>query len=677
MGQKEWEMPRFRYTDEAKLENAGYTPLLSAILQARGIDTPQKAREYLKRDESLLKDPFLLDDMDKAIKRIELAITRREKVAVYGDYDVDGITAACLLSDYFSSRGLECETYIPDRLNEGYGVNTNAIRALHEMGVSLIITVDCGVTAILETEYAKSLGMDIIVSDHHECPPQLPAAIAVINPKRKDSKYPPEVLAGVGVAFKLVCALEGDFKVPLDRYADFVAVGTIADVMPLNDENRVLVQRGLDKLRNSPRPGFAMLLEESGAALKPISAQTVSFVLAPRINAAGRLSETDLAVKLLLSKKKQEARTYARALCDINRRRQELETAIWEEAKSAIGNDFPKVPIVLKSESWHPGVVGIASSRITEEHKLPTIMICLDGDLGKGSCRSSGGFNLFDALTACSEHLESFGGHAFAAGINIRNDKIEAFKEAFTKYYIENPPDRRDAVCPELLINDVSILDMEGVQSLDDLEPCGSGNPRALLCISDAVLESIAEIGNGKHLRMRILKDGVYFDCVYFSHSLNDVDIKIGECVDVCFFPQINHYHSYKNIQLLIDDIRPSETLLHCRKILKSGEICLDKIGDYRPGRDEITRVWRIIDAMGGRIECSLDSLIKKDDFGGMAPIMLCLCLRIFKELGLLSIEIENEWICIFMRENAKKADLASSPLFRLLWQDTPSKAAN
>lgn len=667
MNHMDWKIPLRAETESYELEDAGYTPLLSEVLRARDIKTPEEAKKYLAREPSLLCDPMLLEDMDKAVARIRLAMQKREKLAVYGDYDVDGISSSCLLCDYLCSRGLDCRVYIPDRLGEGYGVNLEAIRALCEQGVSLVITVDCGITAFEETRAAKELGLEVIITDHHECPKELPDAIAVINPKRYNSPYPFDALAGVGVAFKLACALEGTYETVLSKYADLVAVGTIADVMPLVGENRALVHAGLEKLKRSPRAGFAALLEEAGATQKPITTTTVGFVLAPRINAAGRLSQTETSVKLLLSKTQEEAQTYAKQLCELNRRRQELETEVWDAATSVLSKNLPDSPIVLESDRWHPGVVGIAASRLSETFRLPTVMICFDGDMGKGSCRSYGDFNIFDALASCSEYLESFGGHAFAAGLNIKSNMVEDFRHALSEYYRQHPPKERTDFEPELLIEGLELLSIEGVLSLNLLEPCGCCNPRPLMCVCDVLLESLTPIGNGKHLRLKVSKNGVYMDCVFFAHSLDEVDIKSGELIDLCFAPQINDFRSTRSVQLLVSDVRSSKSESSCRQILE-GNACTDEIRAYRPKRDDLSYVWRIIKRMNGHLEQSLGELSRMKEFSEIAPVKLCLCLKIFDELKLLSLDTHNDRVSAYICDGAKKTALEKSPLFRLLW---------
>ncbi|NCC69601.1 MAG: single-stranded-DNA-specific exonuclease RecJ, partial [Clostridia bacterium] len=394
----------------------------------------------------------------------------------------------------------------------------------------------------------------------------------------------------------------------------------------------------MKKLKNNPLPGLAALLEEAGASRKPLSVTTVGFLLAPRINAAGRLCKTETSIKLLLSKNPEEAASWAKELCGLNRRRQDLEMEVWEDALKELEATEPKSPIVLESESWHPGVVGIAASRLTEEYRLPTIMICVDDENGKGSCRSYGDFNLFEALSACSEYLESFGGHAFAAGLNIKPENIGAFRNALAEYYTANPPTERPAVEPEILICDPAVLSMEGVESLNELEPCGSGNERPLMCICNAVLESLTPIGNGKHLRMRISKKGVLFDCVFFSHSIDNIGISKGAAVDVCFTPQINDFHSRRSVQLLVNDIRPSETLEKCRGIMEQEKYFDDELRIFRPERNELACLWRKIKHLGGRLELNYDMVSEDYELNFMEPIKLCLSIRILCELKLLEV---------------------------------------
>ncbi|MEG0876249.1 MAG: single-stranded-DNA-specific exonuclease RecJ [Oscillospiraceae bacterium] len=664
-----WKTPQGGCEIPEALTRAGYAPLLASILSARGIKTPEQAREFLERGEKLLCDPFLLTDMQKAVDCINAAIERGEKIAIYGDYDVDGITASCLLTDYFRRRGLDCETYIPDRMDEGYGVNVEAISALHRRGVGLIITVDCGITAKAEVELAKSLGLEVIITDHHECPQTLPNAAAVIDPKRPNSKYPFESLAGVGVAFKLACALEGSSSALLAAYADLIAVGTIADIMPLVGENRLFAHRGLEKLQNNPRLGFAALLEEAGASQKPLSAMSVSFTIAPRINAAGRLCKTDVSVRLLLSEDRAEAQSLAKELCELNHARQELETHVWEEALERLQKNPPRGPIVLESEAWHPGVTGIAASRLAEDFELPCIMLCVDGDTAKGSCRSYGDFNLFDALTACSELLCGFGGHAFAAGLNIKTDKIDEFRLALGEYYSQHLPNITPTLEPEILLPDLRLLDTEGVSALSELEPCGKENARPLMCICGAQLQSLTPIGNGKHLRLRVSKNGQRIDGVFFSHTPQDLNVAEGDTIDLCFIPQINEYRGRSDVQLLISDLRPAFELQLCQDILADKQLANRLLLPFRPNRDEMGETWNIIKHHGGRLQLSLTELFENKDFGGMSATKLCLSLKIFDQLGLAGIELSDGKLSFAFRAGAPKTKLTNSALFRLLWQ--------
>ena len=601
MKYEHWQIPAAPEDAIKTLMDAGYPYLVSSVLAARGVTTSEQAAEALEREKTLAYSPFLMKDMDRAAARIRRALSMRETVAVYGDYDVDGITSTCLLTDWLRSRGLECYPYIPDRIGEGYGLNSAAIDTLHGKGVSLIISVDCGITAAEEAKHAKEVGVDLIITDHHECREQtIPEAIAVIDPKQDDCMYPNKDLAGVGVALKLVCAVEGKSEEIVERYADLAAIGTVADVVPLTGENRYIVRRGLERLRNPTRPGLAALLRESGASEKKISSSTIGFLLAPRLNAAGRLGEVSVAGKLLMTHNLKEANDLAGELCELNRRRQHLETEIWDDASGMIDGRASSAPIVLASEKWHQGVIGIAASKLAEQYSRPTIMICLDGDKGKGSCRSYGGFNLFDALSACAEYLEGFGGHALAAGLNIRRDKLRQFCRAFSEYYEHNKPTERPTLCCDIQITDPRILDMQGVGSLSRLEPYGSGNPKPTLCILGARLEKITPIGGGKHLRLGISYKGAEFECVFFSHCESELGLRAGDRIDIAFTPQINEFRLRRSVQLQITEVRKHDPGPLCGMILDD-ELPVREASAYCPDRGAFVKVWRRLQASEAR----------------------------------------------------------------------------
>lgn len=553
-----WKIPFPPPGEPPALLRAGYPPLLAALLALRGQTTPEAADAFLHCGIQSLQDPRALPDMELAAARLEQAIAVGEQAAVFGDYDVDGITAGCLLTDYLRSRGLPCELYIPDRLEEGYGLNIPAIEALHARGVRLLVTVDCGVTAVEEVRHARGLGMDVIITDHHECREVLPPATAVVDPKRPDAGDAGEYLAGVGVAFKLACALEGSSRRCLLRYADLVAVGTVADMMPIVGENRYIVRVGLDKLREKPRPGLLSLLEEAGANEKRLTATTIGFTMAPRINAAGRLGRSAVAVELLMETDADRCRELAASLCEMNRDRQAIESSIWDEANALLQQAPPSGPIVLAVEGWHQGVIGIAAARLAEAYRLPTIMICLDGELGKGSCRSYGDFPLYAALEACAEYLEGFGGHAMAAGLTIRRSALPDFRAAITAYYQAHPPTAIPALEADLLVNDPQFLEMDSVKALDLLEPCGNGNPRPLLCMTDALVTAVVPIGGGKHLRLRLKKFGRAYEAVFFSQTQKELGLQEGQRADLMFFPQINSFRGRQSVQLLVTDLRPT-----------------------------------------------------------------------------------------------------------------------
>lgn len=654
-------------TDKLKMfTDAGYPALLAALLSVRGLSSVQEAKSFLDGGAELLCDPLLMKDMDRAAARIRRALSMRETVAVYGDYDVDGITSTCLLTDWLRSRGLECYPYIPDRIGEGYGLNSAAIDTLHGKGVSLIISVDCGITAAEEAKHAREVGVDLIITDHHECREQtIPEAIAVIDPKQDDCMYPNKDLAGVGVALKLVCAVEGKSEEIVERYADLAAIGTVADVVPLTGENRYIVRRGLERLRNPTRPGLAALLRESGASEKKISSSTIGFLLAPRLNAAGRLGEVSVAGKLLMTHNLKEANDLAGELCELNRRRQHLETEIWDDASGMIDGRASSAPIVLASEKWHQGVIGIAASKLAEQYSRPTIMICLDGDKGKGSCRSYGGFNLFDALSACAEYLEGFGGHALAAGLNIRRDKLRQFCRAFSEYYEHNKPAERPTLCCDIQITDPRILDMQGVGSLSRLEPYGSGNPKPTLCILGARLEKITPIGGGKHVRLGISYKGAEFECVFFSHCESELGLRAGDRIDIAFTPQINEFRLRRSVQLQITEVRKHDPRPLCGMILDD-ELPVREASAYCPDRGAFVKVWRRLQAVGGSVAGDIDGIISQCP-NGIEPERFCICLRVLCEMGLLRTVSPGSVFGARIVSGSAKVNLESSELIKRL----------
>lgn len=636
MNQKEWKIPYEKPLFPQELTEGGCPPLLAAVLSLRGVTTREQMKELLDGGEELLHDPLLLRDMPRAVARLRRAIETGETVAVYGDYDVDGITSTCLLTDYLRSKGLSCIPYIPDRSEEGYGLNNSAVETLHAQGVSLIVTVDCGITAREETQFASSLGIDMIITDHHECGDSpLPEAAAVVDCKRADEEYPNHYLAGVGVALKLVCACEGNSSAMVERYCDLAAVGTVADVMPLVGENRYLVRRGLEKIERDPLPGIAAMLREAGVDNRKLTAATIGFSLAPRLNAAGRLGCPATAARLLMTSDPAEATALAVELCELNRKRQNIETEIWREAGEMLGSSTPDAPIVLASDKWHQGVIGIAASRLAEQYSLPAIMICLSGDVGKGSCRSYGGFNLFDALSACSEHLIGFGGHALAAGLNIRSDKLDDFRAALARYYRENKPVPVPEVQPDLLICDSSLLSIENVRALDLLEPYGNANPRPTMCLCGVKLESASDVGGGKHLRIRIRLGHESFEGIFFSHNSSELDLHGGETVDVAFTPQINEFHGHVSVQLLLSALRRHDGSALCERILRGERDVLWAAAAYCPERSDFIRVWHLAQQDGFHLgERAEDVLAAVPP--GMAEETYCLCLAVLHEVGLL-----------------------------------------
>jgi len=540
----------------------GINPLVSVFLASRGTQHIDQVHEILGDVGFEIFDPYLLKDMDKAVARIRESLDKCERIAVYGDYDVDGMTSCVVLARWLHSQGADFEIYIPSRFGEGYGLNNKAVDTLKSRGIELIITVDCGITAIEEVDYAKSLGIAMVITDHHECRDELPQADAVIDPKRPDCGYPNKCLAGVGVAFKLVCALEREHGLDelLRLYSDLVAVGTIADVMPVVGENRELIKRGLFFLNKSPRPGLLRLLGEVSVELGKVTASTVGFTLAPRLNAAGRMGQAGLSLDLLLTECCEEANTIAAQLCKLNMQRRDLEGEIFEEAMAMLEEAPPEGPIILARKGWYQGVTGIVAAKMAERHRTPSIIISIDEDgLGRGSCRSFGSFAIFDALRSCADLLGNFGGHEMAAGLSINEGNIAELRRRMTEIYLDNIEKTPSSELKlDFEVEKPELLTVQNIQALERLEPFGNGNPSPTLCMRGAEISSTQSIGSGKHTRLRLEKSGKSLDCIFFSMPSEDLGVSVGSVVDAAFEPQVNEFRGRSSVQLHLIDIRPT-----------------------------------------------------------------------------------------------------------------------
>ncbi len=660
----------------ALLQQAGYSILAARVLCGRGYETGEQAYALLHTDEALV-DPFELKEMDKAVAVIRKALEEKKRIAIFGDYDVDGITATCLLTDYLRSLGADCTSHIPGRLEEGYGLNSLAIEQLSREGVGLIITVDCGITAAKEARLCAQLGIDLIITDHHECKDILPQAAALIDPHRPDRTYPHTDLCGVGVAFKLAAALSGDQEEMARRYCDLYCLGTIADVMPLRGENRRLVVMGLEALQTPGRLGLQALMEACGCAEGSVTAATVGYVLAPRINAAGRMEHAELAVQLFLSRREAEAQELAQTLCRLNKERQATEQEIYKEAAAMLKKRGSRdSAIVLAGENWHQGVVGIVASRLCEEYCKPTFLICLTGDRGKASSRSYGGFNLFQALTGMEELLEGYGGHELAAGFTIPRENIEEFRRRIcqkTEEYLtaQQPGNALQIDCEA----EGSLLTLENVESLSQLEPCGTGCPRPVFVMSEATVQNISTVGGGKHLRLRLCsREGAQLQAIWFSGGAAAKKLKEGDRVDVAFNAQINEFRGSRTVQLSLLDLRPVEPGELYARFKQQEPLSPYEMQLLAPQRQDIIQLWHY-----------LRSVMPGDQWLRTEPENLArqvaamweshsirrtqACLDILQELGLVELEQSGRNIRLRVCENVRNP-LENSKLYHILRGD-------
>ena len=530
---------------EELVEQKHISNLLASILVNRGITEEKELEVFLNPTRKDFYDPFLLPDMEIAVDRIIKAVNNKEKIMIYGDYDADGITSVSVLKKYLNQIGLETGEYIPNRLNEGYGLNKEAILKIYNMGYKLMVTVDCGISGLEEVEYANTLGIETIITDHHEPAEQLPNAVAVIDAKRKDNIYPFNQLAGVGVVFKLIQAIS--IKLNLDekeylKYLDLVCIGTISDIVPLVDENRVIAKLGLKLIEQTKNIGLRTLLNI--ANFKKIDSNAISFGVAPRINACGRMGAQEEALKLFLTEDKQEALKIAKNLVKFNQERQNTEKQIFEDVIQEIekNNDKEKKCIVLAKENWHHGIIGIVSSKVTEMYYKPSILICLEGDMGKGSGRSVPGFDLYNALSKCNNYIEKFGGHSMAIGISIKKENFEKLKAEIEKCAEEsNISDIMPIINIDKRINlkDISI---EEAKSLELLEPFGEANKMPIFLIQNLKIDSIRALSDGKHLKLTLKDDNLLINAIGFNLGYLSEEYLIGDKIDIAGNLEINKY---------------------------------------------------------------------------------------------------------------------------------------
>ena len=543
------------------IDNYNINELLATILVNRDIVDEEKLKVFLNPTRKDFHDPFLMPDMNIAVDRIIQAINKKEKVIIYGDYDADGITSITVLKKFLEDVDLKADYYIPNRLEEGYGLNNDAIKNISSNKYDLMITVDCGISAVEEINYAKQLGLETIITDHHEVGDELPQALAVVDAKRKDNKYPCRDLAGVGVVFKLIQAISIKLDLKEEaylKYLDIVCVGTISDIVPLVDENRVITKLGLMLVNQTKNIGLKSLILSSG--YKKIDSTTISFGIAPRINACGRMGHAEEALKLFLSKNINEVNELTKVLNDYNILRQSTEKRIYEEALNQIQENHleEKETIIVAGENWHHGVIGIVSSKITELYFKPSILLCYENDIAKGSGRSIPGFDLHEALMKCQDVIEKFGGHSMAIGITIKKENFKRFCDKFEK--IAEESNLKD-IYPIIQIDanfELKDINKEMVKSLESLEPFGEGNKTPVFLFKNVKIDSIRALSEGKHLKLTLKDGNIVVNAIGFNLGYLAEEHKIGDKIDVVGILEISTFNGVENIQINIKDIMRS-----------------------------------------------------------------------------------------------------------------------
>ena len=642
MKKKRWKIVAPNVNIDELSKKVNISKIATKVLVSRGYDSSLKINDFIASKYADLCDPFLMKDMQKAVDIIRKSIKANEKIMIYGDYDVDGVTSTTILTDYLGSIGANIDFYIPNRASEGYGLNLKAIDIIKHMGINLMITVDSGITAVEEVDYLKELGIKVIITDHHSCKDKIPNADAVVNPKQDECNYPFDKLAGVGVAFKLVCALEGNTQKMLDRYADIVAIGTIADVMPLISENRAIVTKGIDVLNKTENVGLYRLIKEIG--VNDISSTGVSFRIAPRINAAGRMGLATDAVKLLLTDDDIFARKSANELCSQNADRQKEEQEILNDVLIKIEQQVDitrdKI-IIIWGDNWHHGVVGIVSSRIIERYNLPVIIFSIEDGVAKGSGRSIKGFNIFEALITQDDLLVKYGGHELAAGMTVCVENLDIFKKNMLEIADQKITD--EMLMPELKIDcklDFCDIHLEEVYGLSVLEPYGMANEQPMFCTEDVTIKNITSLSGDKHLKIVFEKDEIIHTGMLFSTSSKEIAFGTGDKVCIAYSLSINEFRNVKSVQMIIRDIVPnkgeSKFFVECfksySKFIENKPLDDLDIKILKPDRKDFVVAWRNI--LRHKKSFVIDDYARKLDIN---PAKFLICLDTFCECKLIN----------------------------------------
>ena len=675
---RKWEVrPLDKERAAAFAQTYGVPFFLAMLMNIRGLDDAAHLREFLGEGEPL-SDPFLLKDMDKAAARITRAVDNMEKIAVYGDYDADGVTSTAMLYSYLETRGADVIFYIPQREGEGYGMNIGAVEYLKEQGVSLIVTVDNGISSVQEVARANELGIDVVVTDHHRPQEILPDAVAVVDAYRPDDTSPYKHFSGVGIAFKLLMALEdgaGDVEDLLEAYSDLAAIGTIGDIVPLTGENRTLIRAGLERLSQSDRPGVQALLENAGIAGKALTSTNVAFTLVPRINATGRMGAPERAVRLLISGYEEEAEVLSEEICADNEERRRVEAEIAEAAFADIeakGYMKDRV-VVVDGENWHHGVIGIVASRVTERCGKPCMIISRGETEAKGSGRSIEGFSLFEAICACGDLLIKFGGHPMAAGITLKPENIETFRKRINQYAAEHFPQMpTQTVTLDCKLNPAA-LSVSMAQSLTQLEPFGNGNPQPVFGLFNMELSNVTPVGGGGHLRLTLEKNGAVITAMRFNTKPEELPYHIGDKIDIAVQLEAREFRGQPSLTVIVRDMKfatfdteKNITSLASFEKWQRGEVLSaeDKNRLY-PDRACLAAIYRALRTVNGK---ETDQVRFVSQFGkDMTLGLFKTALLVFEERGLVHSEIADDTFTATLIETSGKTDITRSPVLLAL----------